>query len=131
MQKLVHRLNGGRRLLVVGYLFTYSPDLFDLNSRMLTRYLEKALIVAVVTIFIRSCFRVAELNGGFGGRLANNEVTYMILEGAMVAVAALAMTVVHPGFVFGRYWKLKLAKVVFSSPQVEMENGSDTKASHP
>ena len=64
-------------------------------------------------IFIRSCFRVAELQGGFGGKLANQEVTFMLLEGAMVAISAMALTVAHPGFVFRRYWKLKRAEEAF------------------
>lgn len=76
--------------------------------------------MAVITIFVRSCFRVAELSGGFGGDLANDEVTFMVLEGAMVAVAAVALTIGHPGFVFGRYWKLKRTAEVFSTlPDVE------------
>lgn len=80
-------------------------------------------MVATITIFIRSCFRVAELKDGFGGHLANDEVAFMILEGAMVAVAALALTLVHPGFVFGRNWKLKHMVDVFSplsTPEGEM-----------
>ena len=104
-------------------MFSYYCSRFDnTNGRILTRESEKALIVALITIFVRSCFRVAELRGGFGGRLANEEVTFMVLEGAMVAIAAFALTVVHPAFVYGRYWKLKLAREVFSSPQVEVKN---------
>ena len=33
----------------------------------------------------------------------------MILEGAMVAIAALALTLAQPGFVFKRVWKMKRA----------------------
>ena len=70
-------------------------------------------MIAVVTIFVRSYFRVAELQGGFRGCLTNNEVTFMILESAMVAIAVLAMTSTHPGFVFGQYGKLRVAREVF------------------
>ncbi|KAL8963789.1 MAG: hypothetical protein Q9183_004956 [Haloplaca sp. 2 TL-2023] len=65
------------------------------------------LITATFTIYIRSIFRVAELSEGFDGHLANDEVTYMILEGAMIAIAAIALTVAHPGFVFHRNWTIK------------------------
>ena len=111
----------------------YLPVIFqslDTVKCVLTQGSMTALIVAVIAIFIRSCFRVAELRGGFGGHLANNEVTYMILESTMVAIAALALTVIHPGVVFGQFWKLKLARAVFSSPPAEMVTVSDTKASH-
>jgi hypothetical protein len=58
------------------------------------------LCVATLTIFIRSCFRVAELSGGFHGPLASNEVSFMALEGAMVATACFCLTILHPGVCF-------------------------------
>jgi len=63
------------------------------------------LLVATLTIFIRSCFRVAELSGGFHGPLANNEVSFMVLEGAMVATACLCLTILHPGVCFKGEWR--------------------------
>lgn len=77
------------------------------------------LAISTLAIFIRSCFRVAELHGGFGGRLANQEVTFMLLEGAMVAIAALALTVAHPGFVFKRFWQMKRAVEALGKESVE------------
>lgn len=57
-----------------------------------------------MTIFVRSVFRVAELSEGFDGKLANNEVTFMILEGAMIAIAGICLTALHPGIAFqGNY----------------------------
>jgi hypothetical protein len=47
---------------------------------------------------------VAELREGFDGPLANDEVTFMILEGAMMVIATLCLTVSHPGYCFGGYW---------------------------
>jgi RTA1 like protein len=63
----------------------------------------------------RCAFRVAELSEGFKGHIWYNEVDYMILEGAMVSVCVLLLTLVHPGFGFsGRYhhadFKLRLKK---------------------
>jgi hypothetical protein len=40
---------------------------------------------------------VAELNGGYNSDLANDEVTFMILEGAMVSITCLYLTIMHPG----------------------------------
>lgn len=56
-------------------------------------------------IFVRSVFRVAELSEGFGGKLANQQVTFMILEGAMIVVACVCLTGSQPGLVFGTLWK--------------------------
>ncbi|KAF8860528.1 putative RTA1 domain protein [Acephala macrosclerotiorum] len=62
------------------------------------------LCVATLTIFIRSAFRVAELSGGFHGPLANNQVSFMVLEGAMVVTAASCLTLLHPGLCFQGFW---------------------------
>jgi RTA1 like protein len=58
------------------------------------------LCVATLTIFIRSCFRVAELSGGFHGPLANNQISFMILDGAMIVIATSCLTWLHPGVAF-------------------------------
>ena len=63
-----------------------------------------ALAFATLFILIRSCFRVAELSGGFGSALANDEVTFMVLEGGMVISATLALTILHPGKAFDGGW---------------------------
>ncbi|KAJ5918289.1 RTA1-domain-containing protein [Penicillium verhagenii] len=62
------------------------------------------LALATVTIFVRSVFRVAELKGGFHSSLANNQVLFMILEGAMIAIAITCLTVLHPGVCFDGQW---------------------------
>ena len=45
---------------------------------------------------------MAELSGGFTGRLANNEVSFMILDGVMIMIACSAFTILHPGYGFTR-----------------------------
>lgn len=80
-----------------------------------------SLGVATLTIFIRSVFRCAELSGGFNGSLANNEVTFMVLEGAMISVAVLALTISHPGLVWQGEWRQlsKNMKAVATTKDVE------------
>ncbi|KAI1625272.1 RTA1 like protein-domain-containing protein [Exophiala viscosa] len=53
--------------------------------------------LATVTISIRCVFRVAELQGGFGGRLANDQVLFMVFEGPMIIIAVAVLTLFHPG----------------------------------
>ena len=55
-------------------------------------------------ILIRSSFRVAELSGGFHGSLWNDQVSFMVLDGAMVSLAAIGLTVFHPGRAFQGTW---------------------------
>lgn len=64
------------------------------------------LTIATIAIFIRSVFRVAELRDGFSSELAGNEVAFMILEGAMIVVATICLTVFHPGYCLGVSWKV-------------------------
>jgi hypothetical protein len=73
------------------------------ESRLFKAFLS-GLCLATLTIFIRSTFRVAELSGGFHGPLANNEISFMILEGAMIVVAATCLTLLHPGTAFQGVW---------------------------
>lgn len=60
-----------------------------------------AIFLAGIFIFVRSVFRCAELSGGFDGPLANEEVTFMVLEGTMIALASILLTAFHPGLVVG------------------------------
>ncbi|KAI9731475.1 MAG: hypothetical protein M1835_003523, partial [Candelina submexicana] len=55
----------------------------ELRRTLLFKSFLVALSLATLTIFVRSVFRVAELSQGFDGSLANDQVTFMILEGAM------------------------------------------------
>ena len=60
-----------------------------------------AILLTGIFIFVRSVFRCAELSEGFHGPLANDEVTFMVLEGTMIALACILLTVFHPGLVVG------------------------------
>ncbi|KAJ5544521.1 hypothetical protein N7535_007080 [Penicillium sp. DV-2018c] len=83
-----------------------NPDtsIVRLRSSMKWKAFIAGLIIATITIFIRSVFRVAELKSGFHSSLANNEVMFMVLEGAMMAIALLCLTLLHPGVCFAGHW---------------------------
>lgn len=86
-----------------------SPEQMNTNTTQLYHSTHWKLFlcglgVAAITIFVRSIFRVAELSGGFDGSLANNQITFMILEGAMIVSACIALTVGHPGPAFRGLW---------------------------
>ncbi|KAL4808599.1 RTA1 like protein-domain-containing protein [Aspergillus unguis] len=72
-----------------------------------SRYFKASLYglaTATLVIIVRSIFRCAELSEGFDGHLANDEVTFMILEAAMVSIAVICLTVFHPGAVWKAQW---------------------------
>jgi hypothetical protein len=64
-----------------------------------------ALAVATILLFVRAVYRVAELSGGFRGKLAQDEVLFMVLDGAMVLLACIILVAFHPGTAFGGVWK--------------------------
>lgn len=76
----------------------------ELRDTKKFKWFQYALGAAVVLISVRSVYRVAELQQGFNGPIANDEVSFMILEGPMIFLAVLAMTILHPGIQFGGQW---------------------------
>ncbi|KAK4251631.1 sphingoid long-chain base transporter RSB1 [Corynascus novoguineensis] len=90
-----------------------------------------ALLGAGVFIFVRSVFRCAELSKGFDSPLANDEVTFMVLEGTMIALACILLTVFHPGLVVGSEmwsaasWKKGGHALVNDAEKAGTESGSD------
>jgi hypothetical protein len=78
---------------------------FNISTKILsTPNSNAALFLATATLFVRTVFRAIELSEGFEGKLANNQLQFMILDGAMVIIASICMTVMHPGFGFEKRW---------------------------
>ncbi|KAK0364112.1 phospholipid-translocating ATPase rsb1 [Friedmanniomyces endolithicus] len=80
------------------------PEAVRTRGRMLFKVSMGGLLFATMTILIRSIFRAAELSGGFHGTLWNNETDFLILDGAMIALAVICLTALHPGAAFGGQW---------------------------
>lgn len=87
----------------------FNPQYEGLRSSRSFKLFLWSLGIATLTIFIRSVFRCAELSDGFHGSLANDQVTFMILEGAMISIAVIALTAFHPGLIWKSEWR-ELAK---------------------
>jgi RTA1 like protein len=51
------------------------------------RVFQGTVALATLAVIVRSVFRCTELKEGFDEKLANEEVTFMVLEGAMIVVA--------------------------------------------
>ncbi|KAH8695214.1 RTA1 domain protein [Talaromyces proteolyticus] len=72
------------------------------SRRFFQPFFMIAFFFAGLFIFVRSVFRCAELSNGFGGALANDQITFMVLEGAMMVLACGLLTFFHPGLIIGR-----------------------------
>lgn len=80
-------------------------------------------------ILIRSAFRVAELAHGFDGKLANEEVPFMILEGGMMILAIFLMTAFHPGRYCAQEWKKPKAAKAVDDRKFSIGSGSTAAGS--
>ncbi|EMC98486.1 hypothetical protein BAUCODRAFT_87156 [Baudoinia panamericana UAMH 10762] len=81
-----------------------NPAKKQARGRMLFKVFLASLMLATVVVLIRSIFRVAELWGGFNGSLWNDETDFLVLDGAMLAIATICLTAFHPGLAFGDQW---------------------------
>jgi hypothetical protein len=103
------------------------PQMYEsLRAQKNFSLFQWSLFVATVLIFVRCIYRVAELWDGFGGKLANHEATFMIFEGPMIIIAVAALTVFHPGRVFGDFWG-PAGKGVRNSGKTEDDNEAAVK----
>ncbi|KAJ0415798.1 RTA1 like protein-domain-containing protein [Aspergillus carlsbadensis] len=55
-----------------------------------------AEVWAFVTVLIRSIYRLPEMAGGWGNPLMQNELEFLVLDGMMVALAVLGLSILHP-----------------------------------
>lgn len=54
---------------------------------------------------------------GLDSDLANDEVAFLVLEGAMVAIAVIALSIFHPGVAFQGLWGKADFQLVNRRPQ--------------
>ncbi|KAF2999308.1 hypothetical protein E8E13_004780 [Curvularia kusanoi] len=88
-----------------GGLKWVQPPLYEeLRGEKRWKGFRWSLFAATLLIFVRCVYRVAELWDGFGGHLANHEASFMVFEGPLIILAVAAMTLFHPGRVFGALW---------------------------
>lgn len=71
-----------------------------------------AIGFAFFAILIRCIYRIPEMAGGWGNPRMRDETVFLILDGMMCAMASIAFTVAHPGFMFAPMKKNKKRTVV-------------------
>ncbi|KAH8693655.1 RTA1 like protein-domain-containing protein [Talaromyces proteolyticus] len=71
----------------------------DLRQRLVEdgrKWFMIGLLVAAACLFIRSCWRVAELSDGFNGPLASMEGVFIALDSIPMVIMSVLLTVLHP-----------------------------------
>ncbi|RSL75155.1 hypothetical protein CEP51_011140 [Fusarium floridanum] len=106
-----------------------NPEFADLvNSKKFKMFLF-ALFGATACLFIRTVFRSVELSEGFAGKLANQEIEFMILDGVMVILACISLTIFHPGVGFGKRWNEAGFRFRTSKARIDQEETPQTMSS--
>jgi len=59
---------------------------------------------ATFSILIRTVARIISLVGGLGGSLEQNEVVFLVLDGGLVLLAGILLTIIPAGKAFGSAW---------------------------
>ncbi|SPO03602.1 related to YER185w, Rta1p [Cephalotrichum gorgonifer] len=100
-----------------------NPEFVDLVNSKRFKLFIYALFGATGLLFVRTVFRSVELSEGFTGKLANQEVEFMILDGVMVILATICLTIWHPGYGFGKRWNEARFPFRFSKAKTDGEAG--------
>ncbi|KUJ07855.1 putative RTA1 domain protein [Mollisia scopiformis] len=79
---------------------TTLPNDVHTKSPLRFRIFCCAIGFAFFTILVRCIYRIPEMAGGWGNPRMRDEPVFLGLDGAMVAMASIAFTVAHPGFMF-------------------------------
>lgn len=80
----------------------FNPKYKQLRERAIFKLFPIAITICVLFIFVRCVYRVVELSEGWTGFLMTHETYFLVLDGLMVLLGALSLTIVHPGFAFGK-----------------------------
>ncbi|EKG10348.1 Major facilitator superfamily [Macrophomina phaseolina MS6] len=59
-----------------------------------------ALALAFVAILVRCVYRIVEMAGGWKNPIMQNEASFIVLDSSLCSLAALVLTVFHPGHCF-------------------------------
>lgn len=80
----------------------FNPQFAYLRQKFMLRWFPLAITLAVLAIYIRCVYRVAELAEGWDGFLIQHEPYVLALDGLMVLLSVIFLTIIHPGFALGR-----------------------------
>ncbi|KAF2787448.1 RTA1-domain-containing protein [Melanomma pulvis-pyrius CBS 109.77] len=77
-----------------------APESWELFNNTKFRLFSGSVFIAYICILVRCAYRIPELTGGWGSDLMRNEAEFIALEGVMIVLAVLVLTVCHPGIFF-------------------------------
>jgi hypothetical protein len=89
------------------------------------RYFMANIIIAYFAVLIRCIYRLPEMAGGWGSGLQRDETKFLILDGAMVVLASICLTIAHPGIFFPFLGRDQKSALQESEKRPNTESGSE------
>jgi hypothetical protein len=59
-----------------------------------------AIVVAILTVSFRCIYRIPELGGSYRNAVSRSQIDFVVLDGIMISIAILALTLAHPAIAF-------------------------------
>ena len=94
-------------ILVADYAYTaykgrngFTQETINLLSSRNFKLFGSAIVLSFLVIFTRCVFRIAEMADGWANPIMQDEVDFIVLDGVMVSIASLCLTIFHPGLFF-------------------------------
>ena len=124
-------------ILVADYSWTaykgrnsFTQATVNLLSSLKFRLFASSIVLSYLVIFTRCNYRIAEMANGWANPIMQDETDFIVLDGVMVAIATLCLTVFHPGLFFKSMTTYKadkkFGKTMYASDKAEdIESPSD------
>jgi len=93
-------LAGEYALRVWKHKHELNPATYQLRRTLKFKLFIVALVIAYTSIMIRCVYRVAEMSGGWGNSIMQDEALFTALDSFMIAIAMIALNLFHPGMCF-------------------------------
>ncbi|KAF2802692.1 sphingoid long-chain base transporter RSB1 [Mytilinidion resinicola] len=77
-----------------------APSAIELAHKQPFRLFMGAVFVAYIMILTRCIYRIPEMSGGWRNPIMQNQAEFIVLDGVMIVIATLALTIFHPGYCF-------------------------------
>lgn len=89
---------------------SYNQNYRHTIDRPLFGYYPLAIFLACFFIYVRCVYRLVELSEGWSGYLITHEEFVMTLDGLQVLITCVILLFFHPGFIFGKNFKISLSE---------------------
>ena len=77
-----------------------APSAVILMATLRWKLLIVSLTLAFVTVFTRCIFRIGEMAKGWANPIMRDETDFIVLDGVMMTISTLCLTIFHPGYTF-------------------------------